>query len=72
MNEKKNESHYFTDTEAKQPPFLLYFFSLVVSFDSVKIAQKLVSLFLLLTKAGINPLASCTELVEKAVRVNGL
>ena len=44
----------------------------MVSFDSVKTAQKLVSLFLLLTKAGIDPLASCTELVEKAVRVNGL
>ena len=71
MNEKKIESHYLTDSKAKQPPFLLYFFSLVVSFDSVRIALKLVSLFLLLTKAVIDPLESCTKLVEKAVRVNG-
>ena len=66
---KKIESHYFTDIETKQPPFLLYFFSSVVSFDSVIIALKLVSLFLLLTKARIDPLASCTKLVEKAMRV---
>ena len=69
MKKKKIEPHYFTDIEAKQPLFLLYFFSLVVSFDSVIIALKLVSLFLLLTKARIDPLASCTKLVEKAMRV---
>ena len=64
---KKIESH----TEAKQPPFFIVLFFFVVSFDSVKIALMLISLFLLLTKAGIDQLTSCTKLVEKVVRVNG-
>ena len=72
MNEKKMNLTILLTLKLNNPLFLLYFLSLVVSFDSIKIAQKLVLLFLLLAEAGIDPLASCTELVEKAVRVNGL